>query len=158
MSKTALAILILAFAFMGISDSAYLAQSAYQDTPLLCGVTGLTDCNLVAQSPYSHLFGIPLGTYGMFFYALAFTLAAFALYMPSRTLFRALYFLSAFGLLASIVFVCIQVFVIGAMCLYCLGSALLSLLIFSTARALFRKAPHLLLPPSPVVTPWQPGT
>lgn len=141
--KRAGVVLILLFAFAGLADSAYLAQHELNGTPLLCSIQNLSGCNIVAQSPYSVLFGIPIAEYGVLFYAIVFVAAALELALFDRLLRRALQGLATIGVLISLYFVLIQVFVIGALCIYCLGSALLTLCIGIVASMLepLRRAP-----------------
>lgn len=126
-------ILILALAFCGLADSAYLAQHEAAGTPLLCDIQNLSGCNTVAASPYSHLFGVPLADYGVLFYGILFVLAAFELFLYDRPLRRALQGVALVGLVASIIFALIQVFAIRALCIYCLGSEIIALIIFILA-------------------------
>lgn len=121
---------ILVFAFCGLANSAYLTQSEQNGTPLLCNIENLNGCNIVAQSPYSHMFGISLAEYGLFFYAIVFFIAAAELLLVDQLLRRVLQGLAAAGFIASLYFTFLQVFVIKALCVYCLGSAVLALLIF----------------------------
>lgn len=123
--------LILLFAFLGLSDSAYLAQEAASGNPLICNISGLSNCNVVAQSPYSHVFGVPLADYGAGFYALLFILAAIEVMYVQAPVRRAIQGLSALGLIASAYFMFIQFSVIDALCIYCSISALISLLVFA---------------------------
>ncbi|MBI3572000.1 vitamin K epoxide reductase family protein [Candidatus Kaiserbacteria bacterium] len=133
MAKRAAVVFILIAAFFGLADSAYLAQHEINGTPLLCNIQNLAGCNVVAQSPYSHLFGIPLSEYGILFYGLVFALAAFELVIFDRLLRRALQALALFGLASSLYFTALQVFVINALCIYCMASALLAIIIFLLA-------------------------
>jgi len=129
-------LLILAFAFIGLADSAYLARSEAARTPLLCNIQNLSGCNIVAQSPYSQVFGTPLAQLGVLFYAIVFATAALELLLFDRALRRVLQGLAALGVLVSLYFVLIQVFVIDAFCIYCLASAFLALLICIVASLL----------------------
>lgn len=128
-----LLVFVLTFAFLGIADAWYLADSALTNTALTCSIAGLNGCNTVAQSVYTHIFGIPLGVYGVGFYILTFACAAFLLVSRMRMAYRALFLLGLIGLIASIFFVGVQVFLIQALCIYCLGSAAISVLIFALA-------------------------
>lgn len=155
-------ILILIAAFCGLANSAYLAEHEVNGTPLLCNIENLSGCNVVASSPYSHFFGIPLSEYGILFYAILFVLAAFELVIFDRLLRRVLQTAALFGLVASAYFTALQVFVINALCVYCMASALLALLIFIFAwfiepvrRTVFESTsetppepPHFAMPPS----------
>jgi uncharacterized membrane protein len=152
MKRHTLAVLTLVFAFLGIADAWYLAQSAITGSSLSCSIEGLDGCNIVAQSAYSHLFGVPLGVYGVFFYALVFILAAVALVHMRRPLALGLFALGITGLLASIAFIGIQVFLIQALCIYCLASAFLALLVFITTLLIYRHEGR--EPRDPVVLPW----
>lgn len=120
----------IALAIIGLADSWYLAETAMTDTPLTCDIAGLTGCNTVAQSPYSQLFGIPLGVYGVLFYALLFLLVLAIIKWPRAQLERYLFLLTLAGALASVVFIFIQVFLIQALCVYCLVSALITFISF----------------------------
>jgi uncharacterized membrane protein len=121
---------ILVLAFCGLADSIYLAQHEASGTPLICNVQHLSDCNTVANSPYSYLFGIPLAQYGVLFYAMLFVLAALELVLFDRLLRRVLQGIALICLLSSIYFEAVQVFFIGALCIYCLASAIITLVIF----------------------------
>jgi uncharacterized membrane protein len=118
---------LLILSFLGIADSTYLSYTALTNTALTCNIKGLDGCNTVAQSVYSHLFGIPLALYGVVFYVLVFIFAAAALFWTRRFLTAGLATLGTLGLIASIIFELIQVVLIKAICIYCLGSAIISL-------------------------------
>ncbi len=121
-------VLILLLAFCGIADSAYLTQHELTGTPLICNIQNLSGCNTVANSAYSHLFGVPVAEYGIFFYGILFVLAALELVLFDKILRRALQWAAVFGVLASLCFTFIQVFLIGAFCIYCAASAVIALL------------------------------
>ncbi|KKW39419.1 hypothetical protein A3I46_00380 [Candidatus Kaiserbacteria bacterium RIFCSPLOWO2_02_FULL_54_13] len=131
--KRAGVVLILVLSFAGIADSAYLAQHKANGTPLICNIQNLSDCNIVANSQYSYIFGIPIAELGVLFYSIMFVLAALELALFDRLLRRVLQAFSLVGLLISIFSTIVQVFVINALCIYCLASALISLLIFVLA-------------------------
>jgi uncharacterized membrane protein len=126
MNRSILLFLLLALGFFGIADSWYLAESATNDTPLSCAITALDGCNKVAQSPYAHLLGVPLGAYGVFFYALVFILAAAALTLRLKNSLFYLFVVTGLGAICSLVFIGIQFFLIKALCVYCLASAFMS--------------------------------
>ncbi len=125
--------LILILAFAGLADSSYLAQHEASGAPLLCNINNLSGCNIVAASPYSHLFSIPLAEYGVIFYGIIFVLAALELVIFDRLLRRVLQGVSLVGVVASLYFTLVQIFIIGALCVYCLASALITLLILLSA-------------------------
>ncbi len=142
MNRHTLNWVLLVLAFLGIADSAYLGISETTGASLTCSINGLDGCNTVAQSVYSHVLGVPVGIIGLVFYVLLFVCAAFLIFNPLRFVYRALYLLGWIGLLASVVFVLIQFFIIKALCIYCLGSAAISLLACLTTIQLWvRHAP-----------------
>lgn len=148
--KRAGVIAILILAFLGLADSAYIAQHEMSGTPLLCDITNLSGCNIVVASPYSYLFGIPLAEYGIIFYSILFVLAALELVIFDQLLRRVLQGVSLVGVIASLYFTLVQIFVLEAFCIYCLASALIALLILifaSFIEPLSRSAP-----PAPPLT------
>ncbi len=141
MRRTSLLVLTTIFSFLGILDSWYLAQHALTNTALYCGIGALSGCNAVAQSPYSHLFGIPLGVYGVFFYGVVFIASALAYSAPVRRLMQLLFLFGCLGFLMSLYFIGLQLFVIDAICIYCVASFALSVGIFVTTFKLVRHRP-----------------
>ena len=130
---------VLMLSFLGLADSWYLADSALSGNELTCSIAGLEGCNAVADSPYANLFGIPLALYGTAFYAILFTLAAIALLLPSRRLYGALLACGTLGVVASLYFLFVQIMFIGAICIYCLLSALITFVLFCLTLWLFRR-------------------
>ncbi len=151
--KRAGVVLILIFAFAGLADSSYLAQHEASGTPLLCNINNLSGCNIVAASPYSHLFGIQLAEYGVLFYGIIFVLAALELVIFDRLLRRVLQWISLIGVIASLYFTLVQVFVIGALCVYCLASAVIAFLILVSASFIEPVRSDTTQPPLPPLPP-----
>ena len=160
--KRAGVILILLLAFCGLADSAYLTEHELSGTPLICNIQNLSGCNVVAASQYSHIFGIPLAEFGVLFYSIMFVLAALELVLFDQLLRRVLQLVSLVGLLSSLYFTSVQIFLIGAFCIYCSASALITLFIFILAtlieplrrrthatlgKAQHEASPHLSMPP-----------
>jgi uncharacterized membrane protein len=125
MTRTALLALLLLLTFLGIADAWYLAQAALQGAPLICDIAGaksLSGCNQVAQSSYSQFLGLPLALYGVVFYSALFVIASVLLATPLRVLYRVAIGLGAIGFLLSFYFLFLQIFIIKALCIYCMGS------------------------------------
>ena len=138
MHTRVLKISLLTLSFLGIADAWYLADAALNKVALSCNIAALDGCNIVAQSPYSKLFGLPLALYGVVFYAVIFALAALLFVLPTRIVFRSLYVLGIAGVVASVCFLSIQFFLIHAVCMYCIASAAIAVLIWLIARSLTR--------------------
>ncbi len=127
--KRAYIISILVLAFCGLADSVYILQHEISNSPLICDIHNLTGCNAVVSSPYAYLFGIPLAAYGAFFYGIIFFLAAIELVVFTQLVRRFIQGVSLVGMIASVYFTLVQVFIIDAFCIYCMASAAISLLI-----------------------------
>ena len=153
MKKTAATILVLVFSFLGLANSAYLSQSEANGTPLLCNIANLSGCNIVASSPFSHIFGVSLANWGLIFYGLLFFVAALELALSRKQARRVIQGIATFGVLASIYFTILQVFVINALCVYCMASAGLALLVFIAAIFLEPIRRDVPPPPAPPMPP-----
>ena len=141
--------LILLLAFCGLANSAYLAQSESDNTPRICNFTDLDGCDKVAKSPYSHMLGIPLPTYGLIFYGALFVLAAIEIVFSNLPARRAIQVLAALGVIASAYFIFVQVVLIDALCAYCIASAVIAFLIFIAAYFVESLTRSVIILPSP---------
>ncbi|OGG48843.1 hypothetical protein A3G63_02095 [Candidatus Kaiserbacteria bacterium RIFCSPLOWO2_12_FULL_52_8] len=131
--KRAGVVLILVLAFFGIADSAYLAQHETTGLPLLCNIESLTGCNVVVSSAYSQFLGVPLADLGLIFYTVLFVVAAFEIALFNQSLRRGLQVLAVIGIVTSLYSVYTQVFLINALCIYCLVSASITILVLVLA-------------------------
>lgn len=128
------------FAFLGFIDAAYLTVDHYLAVPLPCSLTA--GCDTVLNSAYATVGPIPLAAIGAAYYLLALLLAVYIYTSesPYTGAARAIWILSGMGVLASFFYIYIQIFIIQALCVYCLGSALTSILLFVASSFLvFRK-------------------
>lgn len=128
--------LVALSAFLGFVDAAYLTANHYLALPLPCSLTD--GCDTVLRSPYSMIGPVPLAGLGAAYYILALFLAVYLYTSEGRDPrpARAICFLSGVGVLASIYFIYLQTSVIGAICQYCLGSALTSTILFASSSLL----------------------
>lgn len=124
--------LILVLTILGIADAGYLTYEHSIGSIPTCGIgSGLFDsCGTVLTSSYAAFYGIPLALIGVVFYTFEFYLAILAFLRHDRMAKRILVMTSTGGLVMSLYFVYLQVFVIRALCQYCMGSALISAGIF----------------------------
>ena len=116
------------FSFLGFLDAAYLTAEHYLGLPLPCSI--LQGCEQVTNSPYSVFIGVPVALFGAVYYLAIFILIT-AYFDSGRA--KILSFLARFsvlGFLASLYFLYLQLFVIGAVCIYFLGSLATSALLF----------------------------
>jgi uncharacterized membrane protein len=130
--------LMLLFGLIGIADAFYDSYAVYAGQLLWCPPP-IDGCNTVANSPHARLFGVPLGYIGLVFYLHMFAIAALLAFDPySRGLRLGALLYAALGVSSSIYFFYIQFAFIHAFCIYCLLSAVLTLLLLITALAHFR--------------------
>jgi uncharacterized membrane protein len=127
--KRAGVVCILVLAFFGIAVSAYLSQHETNGDPLLCDIQNLSGCNLVVSSPYSHILGVSLADFGFLFYTILFVLAAFELVLFNQLIRHTLQGFALIGISASLYSIYTQVFLVRALCIYCLASAAITLLV-----------------------------
>lgn len=122
---------------LGFADSAYLTAKHYLRTPLPCFIT--VRCDVVTNSVYATVGPIPVALLGALYYLTIFILAAYALWLGSQKTIRLAAFLTPLGLLASLYFVYIQLFVLHAICIYCVVSAISSTLLFILGMLFLRQ-------------------
>lgn len=129
--KTKAVVFLLVVALLGFADAAYLTVEHYQNRIPPCSLTG--GCENVLTSAYSMILGIPVSILGVIYYFLV-LIGIFA-YLESKNtaLFRASLLFTIAGFVFSMWFIYAQVFIIHSYCLYCLGSALTSTILFVTA-------------------------
>lgn len=130
--------LIIALSLLGLADSVYIARGELTGAALTCNIDGLDGCNIVAQSEYSQIFGVPVALYGIGFYFILGGLAVLLLRSFKRSLYLLLCGIGLVGVLASAYFTLVQFAFIKAVCVYCLLSALCVLLIVSLTFLLYK--------------------
>jgi uncharacterized membrane protein len=115
----------------GLGVALYLSYVETQMVEAVCGPVG--DCNTVQSSPYSRLFGVlPVGVVGAVGYV-AILAAWLASRRGSEALARlasiALFGFTLFGVLFSLYLTYLEPFVIRAVCIWCLTSAVIIILL-----------------------------
>ncbi len=126
LKRLALALLIISF--FGFLDATYLAVKHYTGMPINCSI--LNGCDRVTASPYATIGPISVALLGAIYYLIIFVLVVLYLDTQRNRLIYSIAQLTVLGFLASLWFLYLQIFVIKAFCLYCLGSALSSTLLF----------------------------
>ena len=135
-----IAIAFLVVSFAGFVDAAYLTVEHFQGNAPNCGE--YSGCETVTTSEYSKIAGVPVALLGVFYYLTMLALAVTFLDRRDKRVLRLASWLSIAGLVASVVFVALQLFVIEAVCLYCMGSALTSTLLFILGMIVLQKTPR----------------
>ena len=117
-------------ALAGLGVAVYLASIEITQSEAVCGLVG--NCNLVQQSPYAQIAGVPIGAIGVVGYLMVlFLWAVNRLSRGSREIEWALRAAALFGVVFSTYLTFLELFIIGAVCLWCLTSAVIMLLLLS---------------------------
>lgn len=121
----------LALILAGIGIAVYLSYVKLFGLEPYCA--GVGDCEAVQTSPYAQLFGIPVAILGLGSY-----LALLALWWVKRTDWSdlgymarmAFFFVSLIGVLFSAYLTYLEIFVIEAICPWCVASAIVMTILF----------------------------
>ncbi|MBI4599869.1 vitamin K epoxide reductase family protein [Candidatus Uhrbacteria bacterium] len=124
-------LLFVIFSFIGFLDAAYLAANHYLGVSLVCII--VHGCDTVTGSIYSKLFGIPVALLGTFYYLSIFLLTVAFFDTGKRVFFDCARMCTVAGFMFSLWFLYVQAFLLGAYCIYCLGSVITSTLLFVIA-------------------------
>lgn len=136
MSKYALfALILLLLSFAGLTNALYLVQAYSGVQELTCSIGG---CTTVAESEYSTLFGVSLSSLGVLFFLGLFVLSSGTLLLRSQILSGLLLLTAGVGAIFSLYFMYLQFFIIQAICIYCLLSAVISILTAGVAWTFYR--------------------
>ncbi len=130
-------ILLFVVALLGFVDAGYLTIEHYRGVIPPCTV--VSGCELVLTSSYSVVAGIPVSLGGVLFYL--FILVGLFAYLDFKKpqILKLSIFATIPGFIASLWFLYLQMFVIHSYCLYCLGSAITSTLLFIVSMWVFSK-------------------
>jgi uncharacterized membrane protein len=116
---------ILALAGLGVAI--YLTYVEGEKAQAICGPIG--DCNAVQSSPYAMIFGVfPVGLLGALGYIGILVVWAWRRWRNdalANLAGLALFVMAAFGVLYSIYLTYLELFVIRAVCLWCISSAVI---------------------------------
>lgn len=123
----AVAVLIPIVSVIGLGVALYMTYIESTNTAAVCGPVG--DCNAVQSSPFAKLFGVvPVGLLGALGY-----LAILAAWIVARLrdgafarlAWLAIFGMALFGVIFSIYLTYLELFIIKAVCIWCLSSAFL---------------------------------
>lgn len=128
---------VLAFSALGFVDAAYLAAEHFTGSIPPCSI--VQGCETVLTSPYAVIWGIPVALFGALFYLASFLLMILYKETEKEVFLYALAIIASAAFLSSLWFVYVQLFILNAICLYCMTSAGTSTLIFILTTGAFFK-------------------
>jgi uncharacterized membrane protein len=111
------ALILAALDVVGLAIALYLSIVELQGGVPVCGP--IHGCEEVARSEYSRIAGIPVAVFGVALSVLLLTLAVAWWRTDLYVLLLAHYGLSLAGVLFEAYFLYLQIFVIGALCIWC---------------------------------------
>jgi uncharacterized membrane protein/thiol-disulfide isomerase/thioredoxin len=143
--STLRSVLMWLFIVVGLIVSGYLAYVETMQVTAVCGPVG--ECNIVQGSSYARLFGVPIAVWGILFYLTSAVLWLLQRVENVRHLAAlGLVGLTIFGSLFSLYLTLLELLVIGAICAWCLTSAVVTGLMLLLSVTSMEKRP---LPPDP---------
>lgn len=114
-------------ALIGLTDAIYLTIHHYTAAPVPCG-EGF-DCEMVLNSSWAEIQGIPLAAFGAASYFIAFSLALLTAFGDNR-MWKLFGILTTLMAAFSLFLIYVQAFRIHAFCQYCLLSAATTFTLF----------------------------
>ena len=108
-------------ALVGLAIAAYLLTARLLGEPPACGP--VKGCETVAASEYATMFGVPVALFGVGFSAILVTACVTWWRRADRRALYASYGLGLAGIIAVAYLTYLEVFVIGAICVWCVGYA-----------------------------------
>lgn len=121
------AILFCIVSALGLLDAGYLTFKHYLGGVPPCTLRG---CEVVLTSPQSEIMGIPVALFGLLYYATVLLLSLTYIISKKEITLRYAAYFTPVGFISSVYFVYLQLFVINAICLYCMASAATSTILF----------------------------
>ncbi|MBI4232537.1 vitamin K epoxide reductase family protein [Candidatus Peregrinibacteria bacterium] len=115
--------------FIGFIDTSYLTVSHYSGSELSCTLT--EGCGEVTSSEYSSIFGVPLALLGLLYYLTIVVLTKLYWDLKKHAILNMIRLLTLSGFMFSLYLVYLQIYVIEAICQYCMLSAISSTLLFT---------------------------
>jgi uncharacterized membrane protein len=131
-----LAALVAVLSLVGIGASGYLTYVHWFDKPIAC--PGFGTCAAVAQSDYAWIGGIPVAFLGLLGYVALTAVSAFWLRVGNRFdvwPLLAIWGMSVVGVAYSAYLTYVELFVIDAVCIWCVTSAAIMAVIFLASTA-----------------------
>lgn len=123
-----LSLSFLLVSILGFVDASYLAVKYYQNEAPPCSI--LQGCDVVTTSEYAAIFGISVALFGALYYFVHLALSVTYLDKQNPRGLKWAFLFSPAGFIASLYFIYLQLFVLSAICVYCMVSA-------GTSAALF---------------------
>jgi uncharacterized membrane protein len=120
--------------FLGFVDAAYLTIIHYRSQVPNCSI--VKGCEVVTTSQFSTLFGIPIAIFGALFFLVLSIFAILIITHPHKRWVHYFSWAALAGLIISLILFLIQLIILKAFCQFCVGTEIISLIVFSISVAM----------------------
>ena len=131
-------VVLLVSSGIGFLDATYLSARHFLGSMPTCSV--FSGCEDVLTSPYSMIGLVPVAFLGSIYYLLIFLFTVAYIDSRRNEVIAVAALLTIAGLMATAWFVYLQIFVIQAICLYCMLSALMTMFLFAAGIKILKSA------------------
>ena len=129
-------LVILALSVIGFADASYLSVKHFQGVAPTCVL--FSGCDVVTTSEYATIGPVPIAVLGALFYLTILILSVTYLDRKSERAIQLVALISIPGFLFTLWLLYLQLFVVNALCFYCVASGISSALIFVLAQVAWR--------------------
>ena len=123
-------------ALVGFADAAYLTAQHLRGVIPPC--IALSNCEVVLTSKYASIGPVPVAALGLLYYGVVLMLLITYLDIWNRRLLHWASWLVSAGMLATLYFIYVQLFVLHAFCPYCMASAVTTTVMFGLSVYIMR--------------------
>jgi uncharacterized membrane protein len=126
-------------AVVGIAIAGYLTIVHYRESLLVC--SGISDCETVQTSKYAEIVGVPVALLGLLTFVLLLALAIVRILQPERTdVTTMITFVLIVGAVGFYIYLTyLELFVINAVCQWCVASSLVMVGMLISESILLRR-------------------
>lgn len=110
-------ILMLVLSIIGLLVSVYLTATHYAGTTPECSL--IAGCETVTTSSYSAIENVPISVFGILFFSAALLVSGMFLHTHHKRFLHLLTAFLAVGAAISLILFYIQIFILDAICMYC---------------------------------------
>ena len=124
---------------VGVALAGYLTIVHFRESLLVC--SGISDCETVQTSQYAEILGIPVALLGLICFVALFGLAIVRIFQPERAdIITMIMFVMVVGSIGFYIYLTyLELFVIDAICQWCVASSLVMIGMLVTESILLRR-------------------